>query len=266
MKIALIQMDLAWCDTQANLHRAEEMICSQPDADVYVLPEMFTTGFCMEPDRIAEPMEGDALAWMRRMANRMDAAIVGSVATVAPEGGYRNRMYFVTPNGTTTYYDKRHLFSYSGENRHYEAGNERVIVEFRGVRFFLQVCYDLRFPVFGRNRNDYDVAIYVANWPDKRRMAWDTLLRARAIENQAVVIGVNRVGTDPMCVYDGGTAAIDFFGFMAAKCDDHAEQVITYEVKMDELQHYRDKFPSLADSDDFRLVGRHDIAANSGIK
>ena len=253
MKISLIQMNLAWCNTMENLRRAEEFVKSNLGADVYVLPEMFTTGFCMQPEHIAEPMEGPTLQWMRRVAAEANAAIVGSVATIAPEGGYKNRMYFVEPDGRVTHYDKRHLFSYSGEDKHYEAGKERVIVEFRGVRFFLQVCYDLRFPVFGRNCDDYDVALYVANWPDKRRMAWDILLRARAIENQAVVIGVNRVGTDPMCNYDGGTAAIDFFGFVAARCDDHAEQVITYEVKMDEMRHYRDKFPSLVDSDEFSL-------------
>lgn len=254
MKIALVQMNLAWCDADKNLNQAENMIKTNSGADVYVLPEMFTTGFCMEPQRVAEPMDGPTLAWMRRVAAEANAAIVGSVATIAPEGGYKNRMYFVEPEGRVTYYDKRHLFSYSGEDKHYEAGSERVIVEYRGVRFFLQVCYDLRFPVFGRNCDDYDVAIYVANWPDKRRMAWDILLRARAIENQAVVIGVNRVGTDPMCNYDGGTAAIDFFGYVAVTCDDNAEQVVSYEVKMDELRHYREKFPSLADSDDFRLV------------
>lgn len=258
MKIALIQMDLAWCNTQDNLGRAEQLITNNPGADVYVLPEMFTTGFCMEPHRIAEPMEGPALQWMKRMATEADAAIVGSVATIAPEGGYKNRMYFVKPDGEATYYDKRHLFSYSGEDKHYEPGKERVIVEWRGVRFFLQVCYDLRFPVFGRNCDDYDVAIYVANWPDKRRMAWDILLRARAIENQAVVIGVNRVGTDPICNYDGGTAAIDFFGYVAAKCADNTEEMVTYEVKMDELMLYRSKFPSLTDSDDFRLVEKED--------
>lgn len=254
MKIVLVQMNLAWCDSQANLYHAEEMIRRQPDADVYVLPEMFTTGFCMEPHRIAESAEGPTLAWMRRVAREMDAAVVGSVAAVVPDGGYRNRMYFVEPDGKVTHYDKRHLFSYSGENRLYEAGTERVIVSYRGVRFFLQVCYDLRFPVFGRNCDDYDVALYVANWPDKRRMAWDVLLRARAIENQAVVIGVNRVGTDPMCVYDGGTVAVDFFGNVAVACDDNTEQVIVYEVKMDELQHYRNKFPSLTDSDTFHLM------------
>ena len=251
-------MDLAWCNTQDNLGRAEQLITNNLGADVYVLPEMFTTGFCMEPHRIAEPMEGPALQWMKRMATEADAAIVGSVATIAPEGGYKNRMYFVKPDGEATYYDKRHLFSYSGEDKHYEPGKERVIVEWRGVRFFLQVCYDLRFPVFGRNCDDYDVAIYVANWPDKRRMAWDILLRARAIENQAVVIGVNRVGTDPICNYDGGTAAIDFFGYVAAKCADNTEEVVTYEVKMDELMLYRSKFPSLTDSDDFRLVEKED--------
>ena len=254
MKIALIQMNLAWCDAAENLRHAEELIKSQPGADVYVLPEMFTTGFCVEPSRIAEPMEGPTLAWMRRVASETDAAIVGSVATIAPEGGYKNRMYFAEPDGQVFHYDKRHLFSYSGEDKHYEAGRERVIIEWRGVRFLLQVCYDLRFPVFARNCDDYDVALYVANWPDKRRMAWDILLRARAIENQAVVIGVNRVGTDPMCNYDGGTAAIDFFGFVAVRCDDNTEQVITYEVKMDEMRQYRDKFPSLNDSDDFRII------------
>jgi sarcosine oxidase subunit alpha len=128
MKIALIQMNLAWCDAAANLHRAEEMMKSTPGADVYVLPEMFTTGFCMEPERIAEPAEGSALQWMRRVAGEMDAAVAGSVATIAPDGGYRNRMYFVTPDGQVTHYDKRHLFSYSGEDKHYEAGAERVIV------------------------------------------------------------------------------------------------------------------------------------------
>ena len=247
-------MNLAWCDAAENLRHAEELIKSQPGADVYVLPEMFTTGFCMEPSRIAEPMEGPTLAWMRRVASETDAAIVGSVATIAPEGGYKNRIYFAEPDGQVFHYDKRHLFSYSGEDKHYEAGRERVIIEWRGVRFLLQVCYDLRFPVFARNCDDYDVALYVANWPDKRRMAWDILLRARAIENQAVVIGVNRVGTDPMCNYDGGTAAIDFFGFVAVRCDDNTEQVITYEVKMDEMRQYRDKFPSLNDSDDFRII------------
>lgn len=250
-------MNLAWCDYNENLRHAEELIMQHQGSDVYVLPEMFTTGFCMAPENIAEPMQGPTLQWMQRMAEATDAAIVGSVATIAPEGGYKNRMYFVEPDGHVTHYDKRHLFSYSGEDKHYEAGKERVIVAFRGVRFLLQVCYDLRFPVFGRNRDDYDVAIYVANWPDKRRMAWDTLLRARAIENQAVVIGVNRVGTDPMCVYDGGTAAIDFFGYVKAQCDDHHEQVVSYDVMMDELQQYRSKFPALTDSDDFSLVERH---------
>ena len=255
MKISLIQMDLAWCDASENLRRAEELMTSNRGADVYVLPEMFTTGFCMAPQRMAEPTDGPSLLWMKRMATQLDAAVVGSVATVPPEGSYSNRMYFVQPDGRVAHYDKRHLFSYSGEDKLYDAGNERVVVEFRGVRFFLQVCYDLRFPVFGRNMDDYDVALYVANWPDKRRMAWDILLRARAIENQAVVIGVNRIGTDPMCNYDGGTVAIDFFGQVAARCEDNTSQVITYEVKMDELCHYRDKFPSLADSDDFKLLG-----------
>ena len=249
MKISLIQMNLAWCDVAENLSRAESFMRNHPGADVYVLPEMFTTGFCMEPHRIAEPTEGPALAWMHRVAAEFDAAIVGSVATTAADGTYRNRMYFVEPDGKVTHYDKRHLFSYSGEDKHYEAGSERVIVTFRGVRFFLEVCYDLRFPVFGRNLDDYDVAIYVANWPDKRRMAWDILLRARAIENQAVVIGVNRVGTDPSCEYCGGSVVIDPYGKTIAACTMGEECETSAEVDMEKLQAFREKFPVLNDAD-----------------
>ena len=239
MKIALIQMNLAWCDAQENLNRAESFIRNHPGADVYVLPEMFTTGFCMEPQRIAEPAEGLALRWMRRMAAQADAAIVGSVATVAAEGGYKNRMYFVEPDGKVTHYDKRHLFSYSGEDKHYEAGTERVIVEFRGVRFFLQVCYDLRFPVCGRNCDDYDVALYVANWPDKRRMAWDILLRARAIENICYVAASNRVGADEYGTYKGHSVILSPYGQTLAACNENEQGSETAELDDEMLQKIR---------------------------
>ena len=242
-------MNLAWCDTAENLRHAEELIKSQPGADVYVLPEMFTTGFCMEPSRIAEPMEGPTLAWMRRVASDTDAAIVGSVATIAPEGGYKNRMYFVEPDGQVFHYDKRHLFSYSGEDKHYEAGKERVIVEFRSVRFFLQVCYDLRFPVFGRNCDDYDVALYVANWPDKRRMAWDILLRARAIENQCFVAAVNRVGVDQYGIYSGDSVIINPYGENVVAAQEGKVEMVSAELDIEKMIHFREKFPVLDDAD-----------------
>ena len=220
MRISIIQQDILWADVAENIRKADVAIDSNPGADLYVLPEMFSTGFCTYPEGIAEDVEGESLKWMKAKAGQTGAAIAGSVA-VHEDGKYYNRFYFVKPDGEVVWYDKKHLFTYGGEHEHFTAGSDRTVVEFKGVRILLEICYDLRFPVFGRNCDDYDVALYVANWPDKRRMAWDILLRARAIENQAVVIGVNRIGTDPMCNYDGGTVAIDFFGQVAARCEDN---------------------------------------------
>ena len=168
--------------------------------DLIVLPEMFTTGFCVDPSHTADVIDDGsaAVAWMRRMAVRYDAAVAGSVA-VADGERYFNRMYFVRPDGCVEYYDKRHLFAMGGEADHYTAGHRRVVVGWRGVRILLQVCYDLRFPVFARSRGDYDMIVYAANWPTPRIAVWDTLLRARAIENQCYVAGVNRAGQDPWC-------------------------------------------------------------------
>ena len=256
MKIALIQMNLAWCDAAANLHRAEEMMKSTPGADVYVLPEMFTTGFCMEPERIAEPAEGSALQWMRRVAGEMDAAVAGSVATIAPDGGYRNRMYFVTPDGQVTHYDKRHLFSYSGEDKHYEAGAERVIVAFRGVRFLLQVCYDLRFPVWARNRSghDYDIILAVANWPDIRIQYWDALIAARATENQCYIAAVNCVGDDGMGLhYNGHSVAYDTRLQPIASFADDEEGTKIADFDIEKLHHFREVLPLWKDIDRFEL-------------
>ena len=198
MKITMIQSAPTWADAEASLARVEQMIAVAPTADVYVLPEMFATGFCMQPERIAQPEGGTILSAMKRLSAHYGAAIVGSVAVADGEKSY-NRMYFVRPDGTVDRYDKRHLFTYSGEHEHYARGESRCIVEFRGVRFLLQVCYDLRFPVWSRNRGDYDAIIYIASWPVARISAWDTLLPARAIENQCYVVGVNRVGDDPAC-------------------------------------------------------------------
>lgn len=217
--------------------------------DLIVLPEMFTTGFCVDPSH-AEGVIDDgaaAVAWMRRMAERYDAAVTGSVAVTDGER-YFNRMYFVRPDGCVEYYDKRHLFAIGGEADHYTAGCRRVVVAWRGVRILLQVCYDLRFPVFARSRGDYDMIVYAANWPTPRIAVWDTLLRARAIENQCYVAGVNRAGQDPWCDYCGRTALIDPYGRVAASCGE-GEHVVAGDIDMDRLAVFRRKFPVLEDRD-----------------
>ncbi len=236
------------------------MMMQVEQSDLYVLPEMFSTGFATSPNDIAE--EGDApqsLTWMQRMANRLNAAVAGSVAVHCSDGSYRNRLYFVMPNDEVTYYDKRHLFTYGGEDKRYTRGEDRVIVNWRGVRFLLQVCYDLRFPVFARNTGDYDCAIYVANWPDSRRRVWDVLLQARAMENQCYVIGVNRMGKDVACNYDGGSVVIDAYGKTVASCSDNTAEAVSIDLDMERLATFRKKFPVLQDAD-YPLYG---IAQNT---
>lgn len=252
MIVTLLQQDIVWADPTANQEAAEKAILSAPKSDLYVLPEMWSTGFASEPDGVAEK-DYSSQAWMQRMADHMDAAIAGSVATES-EGKFYNRFYFVKPGEETAeYYDKRHLFTYSGEHHRYTAGDRRVVVEWRGVRFLLQVCYDLRFPVFSRNRAEgpdaYDVALYVASWPMSRRAPWDTLLRARAIENQCYVCGVDRTGDDPTCHYNGGTAIINAYGKTVASCPDDEVSSITAELDMEALAAFRKKFPVLGDRD-----------------
>lgn len=253
MKISLLQTDIAWGNPSANQIMAEELLCRTAKSDVYVLPEMFSTGFATEPEGIAEEKDC-SLTWMKKMARTLDAAICGSVATKdtsSATNAYRNRFYFVKPDGEYCYYDKRHLFSYGGENLHYTCGNSRVTTEFRGVRFLLQVCYDLRFPIFSRNTDNepYDVALYVASWPTSRIKVWDTLLHARAIENQCYVAGVNRIGTDTQCQYSGGTIFIDAYGRTIAKCPDDEVSSITTDIDIEALHAFRKKFPVLADAD-----------------
>lgn len=249
MKITLLQQDIVWAQPAVNCKAAEAAILAAPQSDVYVLPEMFSTGFATHPEGIAEE-DGASLCWMQQMATRMDAAIAGSIATKAEDGSFRNRFYFVKPNGETTYYDKHHLFTYSGEHHRYTAGDKRVIVEWRGVRFMLLVCYDLRFPIWARSHEDYDCLLYVASWPTSRLQAWQTLLRARAIENQCYVCGVNRVGTDSACQYSGGTAAIDAYGRTLAECPLNQPSAITAEINMEKLTAFREKFPVLKDRDE----------------
>ena len=253
MKIALLQSDIEWAMPCRNRFGAEAMIASAPGCDLYVLPEMFSTGFCTSPEGVAEPEPCDSLKWMKDSAEMFSAAIAGSVA-VEENGRFFNRFYFVTPDGNAVHYDKRHLFTYGGEHLKFTAGNERKIVEYKGVRILLQVCYDLRFPVWSRNRGDYDLALYVASWPETRADAWRQLLKARAIENQCFVAGVNRIGTDPSNSYCGGTMLIDPYGKVIAECADGVESVAVAEISMEELAAFRQKFPVLDDADDFELV------------
>ena len=255
MTVTALQTDIVWNDIPHNLATAEQLIRNAAESDLYVLPEMFSTGFAPQPEGIAEPEGGEAFQWMMRMAKDTQAAITGSVAVCTSEGDYRNRMYFVKTDGTYTYYDKHHLFTYARENEYYTAGNQPVIVEWKGVKILLQVCYDLRFPCFSRNtpQTPYDLCIYVASWPQSRRAVWDILLKARAIENQCYVIGVNRVGDDPSCHYNGGTTIINPYGKVDAIAPDDAIASITTPLDLARLHAFRQKFPVLNDADCLHL-------------
>ena len=252
MRVVILQQDIAWADPAENMRRAEAAIDRRPGADLYVLPEMFATGFATHPEGVAEKADSETLRWMVRKAAACRAAVAGSLA-VEDGGRYYNRLYFVHPDGRVETYDKRHLFTYSGEDCHYTRGMRRVVVTFRGVRILLQVCYDLRFPVWSRNRGDYDVALYVANWPVGRIEAWSALLRARAIENQCYVVGVNRVGRDPMADYSGASVIIDPYGRTVAACED-CVSTAEAELDMERLTAFRKKFPVLEDGDAFEKL------------
>lgn len=254
MQITLLQCNIEWGNPPANRTRMEHTLHVAPHSDLYVLPEMWSTGFITNPadyDCI-EGEEGNTLRWMTQMAQHLDAALAGSLSIMAKDGTYRNRFYFVTPD-SVAYYDKHHLFTYGGEHLRYTPGQKRVVVEWRGVHFLLQVCYDLRFPIFSRNKMDdrpcYDCILYVASWPTPRVEAWRTLLLARAIENQCYVCGVNRVGNDPTCQYCGGTAFIDPYGVRLQEVPMNEEGILTAQLEMERLQTFREKFPVLLDRD-----------------
>lgn len=250
MNITILQTDILWAQPEANRQRISQLIEHLGPTDLIVLPEMFSTGFATQPEGIAEG-DGGSLRWMAAMAASTQAAVAGSIAIREGER-YYNRFYFVKPDGEVAFYDKRHLFTYGGEDKAFTPGRDRVVVEWRGVRILLQVCYDLRFPVFSRNHDDYDLVLYVANWPEGRRQAWDLLLRARAIENQCYVVGVNRVGKAQVN-YNGGSAIVDFQGTLLAACVDGQESWATAQLNMPRLMAFRKQFPVLQDADAFRL-------------
>lgn len=255
MKIALIQSEIVWGNELANRQRIDTLLeKAQKGAELYVLPEMFSTGFATSETDAIEEEPSRTLDWMKSKAAELDAALCGSIALRLGDGRCVNRMYFVYPDGRCVHYDKRHLFTYGGEHRRFSGGEQRVIVEYKGIRFLLAVCYDLRFPVWLRNRGDYDAMIIVASWPESRRYAWDTLARARAIENQCFVLAVNRSGDDPNCSYNGGTVLIGPKGETIAAAEDGKEQLLAADMDMRELEAFRASFPALNDKDNFEIL------------
>lgn len=253
LRISLVQTTLDWQQPERNRERMTRLLAPLAgQTDLIVLPEMFTTGFTMAPETVAEPMSGPTLAWLREQASTLGAALCGSV--VIEDQGYRNRLLFVTPDGDVAYYDKRHLFRMANEHQHYQAGDERRVIEYRGWRILLQVCYDLRFPVWCRNRSDYDLMLCVANWPAPRRHAWRTLLQARAIENQCYVAGVNRIGEDGKGLeYSGDSLLVDFKGQALLDAPVGEAFIKTGRLSGESLQQFRERFPAWQDADAFGL-------------
>ena len=253
LDIALLQTRVHWHDAAANRELFEQQIRSLAGPlDVVVLTETFTSGFTQEPEACAEPMDGPTVAWMADMAADANAAIVGSVV-IEEAGRYWNRLVWMPPDGNASHYDKRHLFRVAGEHERYAAGHRRLVVAFRGWRICPMICYDLRFPVWIRNRDEYEFLIFVANWPLPRALAWRTLLRARAIENLCYVAGVNRVGKDGKGIeYGGGSAAVDYLGQPLTEAA-AGEAVLRARLDRAQLEKFRDRFPFHADADDFSI-------------
>jgi predicted amidohydrolase len=254
LTLALVQADLKWEDQKANLQHFEEMLGQLDQTiDLLILPEMFTTGFSMNAESLAEPEPGPSLLWMQQQAASLDAAVTGSL--IIREGKtFHNRLYMVYPDGSYGHYDKRHTFTLANEHLTYERGTSRTTMEWRGWTIFPLICYDLRFPVWARNDQDYDLLIYVANWPEKRVAAWDALLKARAIENMAYCAGVNRVGVDGNGFpYVGHSAVYDMLGETMLDFPEKQEGVACVTLYKDRMLSTRSHLQFLQDRDDFNL-------------
>jgi omega-amidase len=254
LRVKLIQSRVHWHDPADNRAMFQAWIeSSEEPADLIVLPETFASGFTQSPQKCSDSMDGASVNWMRDMAKRTGAVITGSLA-IADGECYRNRLIWMPPAGEPGWYDKTHLFRMAGEDRRYRAGTERILFEYKGWRICPQICYDLRFPVWTRNRNDYDLLLFVANWPQPRALAWHHLLRARAIENQCFVLAVNRVGEDGNgWSYQGDSAAIDFLGQTLAELGDE-EGVINVELDPEARKKFLADFPFHEDADEFCLT------------
>lgn len=255
LQCLLVQSQLFWADADANRRQLEVIAREQGSAsDLIIFPETFTSGFLGDAQAAPETMDGRTLEWMKALAQDLDCVLCGSVA-IATEQGRVNRFLWVQPDGNLQFYDKRHLFSFGGEDKRYIAGDERKVFDYRGWRICPQICYDLRFPAWCRNRDDYDVLLFVANWPEPRTPAWTALLRARAIENQCYVIGVNRSGRDPRGLeYAGGSAVYDPLGntvldLGSVECSGRTT------IEMDRVTSIRKQLPFQQDADNFQLSG-----------
>jgi omega-amidase len=259
LTIAAVQFDIQWLDPQANFAYLKQIIAKHfadnSAADLLLLPETFATGFCINSDDVKEPEDGGVtLAWLKKVAQQYNCVVAGSVL-VAQNTKKVNRLYWVFADGTVEHYDKRHLFRLGNEQNHVEQGQTRKIITINGIKILPLVCYDLRFPVWSRNRQDYDLMINVANWPAARRHVWDTLLKARAMENQCFVVGVNRIGADGFDIaHSGGTTFIDFTGENIISAEDNQQQVISTQLDFSKLEQFKEKFPAFLDADAFELL------------
>jgi omega-amidase len=260
MKIALVQVELSWEDNDRNLAHFSSILENVTGVDLFVLPEMFNSGFTMNSDNVGQTMDGKAVCWLQKMANEKAAVFVASLIIIENNKQY-NRLVWATPNGDVKTYNKKHLFRMANEHDHFTPGNERVIIEYKGIRFCPQICYDLRFPIWSRNSNGqstlpiYDCLIYVANWPKVRSDAWTSLLKARAIENQAFVVGVNRVGLDGNGIeYSGDSLCYSPKGARLDKVISSKEMISIVKIDLETLQEFREKFPVSDDGDLFTIV------------
>lgn len=255
LNIALIQTALVWENPQQNRDNFLEKIENiKEPVDLVVLPEMFTSGFTMQPSHVAETMQGETISWLTSLASKKQFAITGSLV-IEENGNFYNRMVFVHPNGKIEHYDKRHRFTLAGEHKVYTAGSKKLIVNYKGWKICPLVCYDLRFPVWSRNTDNYDVLIYVANWPAPRITAWDTLLKARAIENMSYCVGVNRVGTDDNNhEYSGHSAVYDVLGARVDTIPFNEEAIEIITLKKENISTYRSKLNFLSDQDQFSIT------------
>ena len=254
LHIALIQTDLVWENVDANLLHLEKLVTHiSSETELVILPEMFSTGFSMKVEEFAEPMDGKTVSWMKDKSKLLGMVICGSLM-IREDGLFYNRFVFVRPTGELEYYDKRHLFSMGEENIHFSSGTERKVFQLKNFRILPQICYDLRFPVFSRNRGDYDLLINSANWPAPRKEVWKTLLKARAIENQAYVAGVNRIGIDANGIrYSGDSLIIDPKGKEMSVGKPSKEEILTARLSKDTLDKFRLNFQALDDADNFEL-------------
>ena len=255
LKISIVQTDIAWENKQENLRMLREKLHAlRGRTEIVVLPEMFSTGFTMKSRELAEPVSGITVRILKELAADFQLALCGSFIC-SERSNYYNRAFFITPEGEEFYYDKRHLFRMGNEAEYFSSGNNKLIISYRGWNICLLVCYDLRFPVWSRNvNNEYDLLIYVASWPQARRLAWDTLLCARALENMCYVCGVNRIGVDGnKLIYNGGSVVFSAKGEVLASVPDGEEGIETVSLSLISLQQLRDKFPVWKDADAFRL-------------